>query len=181
MKLILSIISLSALFIQLLTAQQETMLKIGDTAPSFSLPYATKDSVSRGKITLSNITEKQKIILAFYPADWSGGCTKEVCTLRDNFKSLADLNTEVLAISGDYIFSHYEWAKFHNLPFKLLSDHDHSVAKMYSSYNAEYGYNKRTVYIVDVGGKISYIDLNYSVSDDKSFKILRTALEGLRK
>jgi peroxiredoxin len=181
MRLILFFITLGALCLQPLTAQQMAMLKIGDTAPSFSLPYATKDSVSRGKITLSDMTKNQKVILAFYPADWSGGCTKEICLLRDNFKSLADLNTEVFAISGDYIFSHYEWAKFHNLPFKLLSDHDHSVAKMYSSYNAEYGYNKRTVYIVDVGGKISYIDLNYSVSDDKSFKKLRAALEGLRK
>ncbi|MBI5021020.1 MAG: peroxiredoxin [Ignavibacteriales bacterium] len=181
MKHIFFYILFSLLFIQLLVGQQATVLKVGDTAPNFTLPYATKDSVSRGKITLSDITVNQKVILAFYPADWSGGCTKEVCSLRDNFKSLADLNTEVIAISGDYIFSHHEWAKFHNLPFKLLSDHDHSIAKTYSSYNSEHGYNKRTVYVIDVCGKILYIDLNYSVADEKSFKQLRTALEGLSK
>jgi peroxiredoxin len=176
------ILILSALFFESFSsAQQEQLLKVGDKAPDFSLPYATKDSVSRNKIQLSSQIGKENIIIAFYPADWSGGCTKEVCTLRDNFSSLSQLNAKVFGISGDYIFSHHEWAKFHNLPFILLSDHDHQTAKKYNSYNSDYGYNKRTVYLIDPGGVVSYIDLNYSTSDEKSFKKLRTALEGMKK
>ena len=85
-------------------------LSIGLEAPDFSLPFATKDSIGFGEVTLSAYTGKKIVILAFYPADWSGGCTKEVCTFRDNFAALGSLDTEILAISGDYPYSHHEWA-----------------------------------------------------------------------
>jgi len=51
-------------------------LKVGDPAPDFSLPYATRDSVARDSLKLSSLVGKKNIVLAFYPADWSGGCTK---------------------------------------------------------------------------------------------------------
>ncbi|MEK6754728.1 MAG: redoxin domain-containing protein, partial [Bacteroidota bacterium] len=105
--------------------------------------------------TLSELVGKRNIILAFYPADWSTGCTKEVCTIRDNFEALQDLNAEVLGISGDYVCSHREWAKYHNLPFKLVSDHAHTAAKAYSSCNEKSLYNKRTVFVVGRLGKIA--------------------------
>src|SRR3989442_13622128 len=92
--------------------------KVGDPAPDLSLPYATRDSVASDDLKLSSFIGKRNIILAFYPADWSGGCTKEFCTMRDDFSSLSSLNAEVLAISGDYRFSHHEWAKQLNFPFK---------------------------------------------------------------
>lgn len=153
-------------------------LKVGDPAPDFSLPYATKDSIASDDLKLSDLIGKRNIVLAFYPADWSGGCTKEVCTLRDNFASLSDLNAEILGISGDYQFSHHEWAVHHNLPFKLVSDHQHAVAQRYSSY-MDSGFNKRTVYVIDKKGKIAYIDLQYSVRDMASFEKLKAALKSL--
>jgi peroxiredoxin len=142
-------------------SQVAESLKVGDKAPNFSLPYATKDSISSDDIALVNLLGKKNIILAFYPADWSGGCTKEVCTLRDNFLALSELNAEVFGISGDYLFSHHEWAKYHNLSFKLLSDHNHKIAQIYQSYNPGSGYNKRTIYVIDKHGKIAYIDFIY--------------------
>ena len=172
--IILSLISISE-------AQEAAVLRVGDDAPSFTLPYATKDSIARVRLRLDTITTSKRVLIAFYPADWSSGCTKEFCVMRDNLAQLSDLKVELLAISGDYIFSHHEWAKANNFSFKLLSDHDHAVARKYNSYNHESGYNKRTVYLVDIGGKISYIDLNYSVSDDRSFKKLRAAIEGVPK
>src|SRR6267378_2461999 len=62
-------------------------LRVGDPAPDFALPFATKDSVGTEMLQLSALFGKQKILLAFYPADWSGGCTKEMCAMRDNFVS----------------------------------------------------------------------------------------------
>jgi peroxiredoxin len=153
---------------------------VGDTAPDFRLPYATKDSVSEEEITLSSFAGKRNVVLAFYPADWSGGCTKEVCTLRDNFTDLATLNAEILGISGDYEYSHHEWAKYHNLPFKLVSDHSHAVAKQYASYNETAGFNRRTVVVVNKSGKIAYVDLHYSVRDLDSFTKLQAALKSLQ-
>ncbi|MBI5214650.1 MAG: peroxiredoxin [Ignavibacteriae bacterium] len=164
-----------------LLSQQSSQksLAVGDAAPDFSLPYATQDSVASEDLKLSSFAGKRNVVLAFYPADWSGGCTKEVCTLRDNFSALANLDAEILGISGDYEYSHHEWAKHHQLPFKLVSDHNHSVAKTYSSFN-ESGYNKRTVYVVDKSGKIAYIDLQYSVRTPDSFNKLQEALKQLK-
>jgi peroxiredoxin len=154
-------------------------LAVGQLAPDFTLPYATRDSISRTPIKLSDFLGKRNVILAFYPADWSGGCTKEVCTLRDDFANLDQLNAEILAISGDYVYSHFEWAKHHNLPFKLLSDHSHEVAKTYQSYNEKSGYNKRTVIVVDKQGRIAYLDLQYSVADNEDFNRLKEELAKL--
>ena len=155
-------------------------LKIGDRAPDFLLPYATKDSVSEDSLKLSSVVGKKNVILAFYPADWSGGCTKEMCAMRDNFTVLSDIGAEVIAISGDYAFSHHEWAKQLNLPFKLASDHLHKVARTYNSYNEAYGWNKRTVYVIDKQGKIAYIDLEYKVRDMNSYNKLQEALKKLQ-
>jgi peroxiredoxin len=155
-------------------------LEIGQPAPDFALPYATRDSIARTPIKLSDFRGKRNVILAFYPANWSSGCTKQLCMMRDDFHNLEQLNAEILAISGDYVFSHHEWAKHHNLPFKLLSDHSHEVAKQYNSYNEKTGFNKRTVFIIDKQGKIAYMDLQYSVADDEDFNRLKQAFSTLR-
>jgi peroxiredoxin len=172
-----------ALLLSCRTSAQENPprpLAAGDPAPDFALPYATKDSVAADELKLTSLLGKRNIILAFYPADWSGGCTKEMCTMRDNFNALAGLNAEILPISGDYEYSHHEWAKAYHLPFRLLSDHPHRVARMYSSYNAEHGFNYRTVYVIDKEGKIAYIDLAYSARETNSFEKLKAALKQLK-
>ncbi len=154
--------------------------QVGDPAPDFTLPYATRDSVAGDDLALKALEGRSNIVLAFYPADWSGGCTREVCTLRDNFTSLGALNADVIGISGDYIYSHHEWAKFHNLPFRLASDHNHEVAKKYASYNETSGHDKRTVFVIDKGGKIAYEDMAYSTRDSVSFGKLQMALKGMK-
>src|SRR5687767_4268910 len=78
--------------------------KVGEAAPDFKLPYATQEKVfmkPEEQMSLSSLRGKN-VILAFYPADWSGGCTTEVCTFRDTFADLGKLNAVVLGISGDY-------------------------------------------------------------------------------
>lgn len=161
-------------------SQPEGSVQVGQLAPDFSLPFATKDSIARIPLTLSKAVGERNIILAFYPADWSGGCTKEMCTMRDDFKDLERLNVELLAISGDYVFAHREWAKQQNFPFRLLSDHLHAVARLYNSYNDKYGFNKRTVFVIDKHGKIAYEDLEYSVADNDDFNRLKEALAKLQ-
>lgn len=156
--------------------------KVGQAAPDFSLPYATQEQIYlKPEERLSLSAQKGKsVILAFYPADWSGGCTKEVCTLRDTFAELAKLNATVLGISGDYVFSHHEWAKFHKLQFPLLSDHDHKVARLYGSYNEGVGFNKRTVFLIDKDGIVRYSNLEFKAGDAKDYASLRAELEKLK-
>jgi peroxiredoxin Q/BCP len=156
--------------------------KVGQAAPDFSLPYATQEKIflkPEERLALSAQRGKN-VILAFYPADWSGGCTKEVCTLRDTFAELSKLNAVVLGISGDYVFSHHEWAKFHKLQFPLLSDHDHKVARLYGSYMEEAGYNKRTVFLIDKEGIVRYSNLQFKAGDMKDYAALRAELEKLK-
>ena len=155
-------------------------LKVGDPAPDFTLPAATKDSIMYSGITLSAVEGKSNIILAFYPADWSSGCTMELCNMRDNFSSLAGLGATVFGISGDYVFAHHQWAKDEGFPFVLLSDHLHEVARQYQSYNAAHGYNLRTIYVIDRSGKIAYIDLAYKAGSEDSFNNLKAALAKLQ-
>lgn len=156
--------------------------KVGEAAPGFSLPYATQEKVFLDpKEYLALSAQKGKnVILAFYPADWSGGCTKEVCTLRDTFAELSKLNATVLGISGDYAFSHHEWAKFHKLQFPLLSDHDHKVARLYGSYMEDAGYNKRTVFLIDKEGIVRYSNLAFKAGDANDYASLRAELEKLK-
>src|SRR5690348_11308355 len=79
----------------------------GQAAPDFALPWATQEKLYIGQndwLKLSSL-RGANVILAFYPADWSGGCTTEVCTFRDSWNDLAKLDAKLLAISGDYVFS----------------------------------------------------------------------------
>lgn len=162
------------------TAARADSPKVGDTAPGFSLLSATRDSIAWTPLTLQSMLGKDNVVIAFYPADWSGGCTKEVCSLRDNFAALGALNARVVGISGDYVFSHFEWAKHHELPFTLASDHKHEVAKAYGVYDEPSGHDRRTVFVVAPDGKIAYEDLAYSVRDDGSFDKLKAALAKLK-
>jgi peroxiredoxin Q/BCP len=163
------------------TAATPAAPKVGETAPDFKLPYATQEKIffqPAEWLALSSLRGKA-VILAFYPADFSGGCTTEVCTLRDSFADLGKLNATVLGISGDYVFSHQEWAKKHNLPFALASDHDHAVAKQYDSYNAQYGLNKRTIYLIDKTGVIRYVNLDFKAADKAGYDAVKAELEKL--
>jgi peroxiredoxin len=156
--------------------------KVGDLAPDFRLPYATQEKIfirPEEYLALSSLRGKS-VILAFYPADWSGGCTKEVCTLRDTFAELAKLDATVLGISGDYVFSHHEWAKYHKLQFPLLSDHDHKVARIYGSYDEASGFNKRTVFLIDKQGRIRYVNLAFRAGNKEDYDRLRAELEKLK-
>jgi glutaredoxin-dependent peroxiredoxin len=163
------------------TVKAPVGINVGEVAPDFKLPYATKEKIfsrPEEQMSLSSLRGKT-VVLAFYPADWSGGCTAEVCTFRDSFMDLGRLNAVVLGISGDYVFSHHEWAKHHNLPFALLSDHDHKVAKAYNSYMEQYGMNKRTVFVIDKDGFVRYANLAFKANEKKDYDALRAEIEKL--
>jgi peroxiredoxin len=140
--------------------------EVGQPAPDFALPWATADSVhfKPEEFVKLSALKGSNVILAFYPADWSGGCTTEVCSFRDGWGDLAKLNAKLLAISGDYVFSHKEWAAHHKLTFQLLADHDHAVGKLYASFNPQYfgGINSRTIYLVDKDGIVRYRNLKFN-------------------
>src|SRR5262245_26589268 len=99
---------------------------VGDKAPSF----VAKDD--QGKDWKSEDHVGKKIIVVyFYPADFTGGCTKQACGFRDDAKPLTEKGVEVIGISGDSVKNHQMFKKYHNLNFTLLADEDGSIAKKF--------------------------------------------------
>lgn len=165
-------------------ADQAEGPQVGQAAPDFELPWATQENLylRRNEWMKLSSLRGSNVILAFYPADWSGGCTTEVCTFRDSWNDLAKLDAKLLAISGDYVFSHQEWAKHHKLDFALLSDHDHAIAKLFGSYQpALGGINKRTIYLIDKKGVVRYKNLAFNASAKGDYEALRAELMKLQE
>jgi glutaredoxin-dependent peroxiredoxin len=172
---------IGALLLLINPLRAQDSVKVGDRPPDFTLPAATKDSIIARGVHLADRIGRNNIVIGFFPAAWSGGCTKEFCTMRDNFGSLSDLGADVLAISGDYVFSLHQWAMEQHFQFTLLSDHNHAVAKRYQSYNPQSGFNRRTIYLVDREGKVAYIDRAYDPNSLASFNKLKAELQRLKK
>jgi peroxiredoxin Q/BCP len=147
------------------------MLKAGDKAPDFVLPD------QNGKdFKLSELRDKENVILYFYPKDHSPGCTAQSCSFRDNASLIKSHGTTVVGISSDSISSHRDFARNHALPFKILSDTNHQVEKLYG-VRSFFGFMPgRATYVIDKLGFIRYVfssHLNIQGHVDKSLEIIK--------
>ena len=129
-------------------------LEPGDEAPDFTLTDADGKQV-----TLSSL-RGQQVIVYFYPAAMTPGCTTEACDFRDNIASLAAAGVTVLGISPDPPAKLAKFRDRDHLNFPLLSDPDHAVEQAYGAYGEKTLYGKTTVgvirstFIVDADGRI---------------------------
>lgn len=112
----------------------------------------------------------KKIVLYFYPKDNTPGCTQEACNLRDNYNIFKKNNIIVLGISFDDTASHEYFSKKHDLPFVLLSDTDHSIAKNYKATRTFFKSlaPKRVTFLIDEKGIITSILDNVDVTNHTS-------------
>ena len=156
----------------------EAQVKVGDKVPEFKLPFATKDTINFEGIGSQDLLGK-RYILAFYPADWSGGCTKETCHFRDTMGQFEKLNVMVYGVSVDNLFSHRQWSQWDSLNFPLFSDQTHKLGSAMGVFNSENGMFQRSIFVVGPDGKIEYVKYNYSVKDDTDFNALEQALTNL--
>jgi len=118
------------------------MLKAGDQAPQFTLTDSQGKRISLGEFA------GRHVILYFYPADDTPGCTKEACGFRDAWDDLRALGVEVLGVSGDDAESHRRFAAKYRLPFTLLSDPGHEVMRAYGAYGEKTMYGKKVVGVI---------------------------------
>lgn len=135
---------------------KDNKINIGDKAPNFTL--IDQDKIEH---TLSDYFGK-KIVVYFYPKDDTPGCTKEACSIRDNYKDFEDSGIVVFGISYDSPKSHKKFAEKYELPFTLLSDIDKTVAKLYASDGILVA--KRNTFLIDPDGKIFKIYENVDVT-----------------
>lgn len=107
-------------------ADDKAGVEVGDKAPEF---HAKDD---QGKTwDLADHVGKKILVIYFYPADLTGGCTKQACGFRDDMKKLARKGVQVVGVSGDSVKNHQFFKKYHHLNFTLLADEDGAIAKKY--------------------------------------------------
>jgi peroxiredoxin Q/BCP len=104
----------------------ETKVKIGDKAPALT---GTDENGKPWKS--SDIVGKKVLVLYFYPADFTGGCTKQACSFRDDIELLHSKGIEVVGISGDSVKTHHMFKDHHKLNFTLLADEKGDLAKIF--------------------------------------------------
>jgi peroxiredoxin Q/BCP len=121
------------------------------------------------------------VVLYFYPKDFTPGCTKEVCTFRDDVIALRKAGADVLGVSLDDVKSHAEFAEKYHVPFPLLSDNRQEAAKAYGVLTSKMGmsYARRETFLIDPQGKIArhYRD----VDPEKNSKQVLADLAALQK
>jgi peroxiredoxin Q/BCP len=151
-------------------------LRQGDRAPSFTLPDQDGAKVALGDFAGA------PVVVYFYPADDTPGCTKEACQFNDNLRAFAKAGVAVLGISPDGAEKHTKFRAKYGLKFPLLSDPGHKVMEKYGAYGEKTLYGKKTVgvirstFLVDAKGKIARAWYHVR-ADGHAAKVLEVAAE----
>ena len=132
------------------------MVKVGEDAPNFELTGTNKE-----KYSISDHNGK-KVVLAFYPAAFTGVCTNQMCSFSDSLNTLSEANAVVFGISVDSPFANKAFADKNDIHFELLSDVHRTVSSDYDMTYDDFvikGYTtcNRGVVIVDEDGKVGYV------------------------
>jgi peroxiredoxin len=152
---------------------------IGQAAPDFSLFDSEKN-----KVTLSELKGKNVVIL-FFPLAFTGVCTTELCSVRDNIASYNDTNAQVLGISVDSLFVLDKFKQEQNLNFSLLSDFNKDAAKafevLYDTFPAfeMQGVSKRAAFVINKEGIIKYTEVCASPGDLPDFGAIQSTLQSI--
>lgn len=162
----------------LLALNADVDLKVGDAAPKFEAP----DDAGKAW-TSSDVVGKKIVVVYFYPASFTGGCTKQACAFRDDSKALADKDVVVIGVSGDNAQTQGYFKKAHNLNFTLLADEKGEVAKAFGVPTKPGGKVKakiddkeeelvrgvsaaRWTFIIGKDGKIAYKNTQVKAAED---------------
>ena len=143
-------------------------IDLGKIAPDFTMDWADSNGPIAKQLKLSDLRGKV-VVLAFYPADRSSGCTAELTKFRDEFATLFGDGVVVVPISGDSIASHASWAQEMKFPFALGSDPQLVVAKQYGSSNPARPYASRTIFVIGKDGKILYRNLKFPALNETAY------------
>jgi peroxiredoxin Q/BCP len=150
--------------------------EVGQRAPDFSLPWANREGVGPIESPYQLASDRGKtIVVAFYPKDFTQGCTAEMRTFAQQYDHLFGPDVVLVGISSDSVQTHSRFAASLSLPFRLLSDPEQRVSKQYASKDSD-GYNRRTVYVVGPDGKVKYRNMKFNALDPKDYDELRSAV-----
>ncbi|MEM6725881.1 MAG: peroxiredoxin [Bacteroidota bacterium] len=153
-------------------------LQIGDQAPAFTLYNTEKNEVS-----LSDYAGKN-VVLLFFPLAFTGVCTAELCTMRDDIAKYQNLNAEIVAVSVDSLFTLEKFKAEQNLNFPLLSDFNKTASSEYGALYEDFvlgmkGVSKRSAFVIDGAGKIQYAEVLENAGELPNFSLVQETLGNL--
>ena len=153
-------------------------IKLGQQAPDFTLYDSDKQQV-----TLSSYKGKN-VLLLFFPQAFTGTCTKELCSTRDNIALYNEANAQVFGISVDSVFTLAKYKEDQKLNFPLLSDFNKSVSKEYETLYDTFvfdmkGVSKRSAFVIDRQGIVRYAEVLETASDLPDFAAIQKTLKEL--
>ena len=153
-------------------------IEAGQKAPDFSLYDSDKK-----KVALVDF-KGQNVILLFFPLAFTSVCTQELCNMRDNISVYNNLNTQIVAISVDSLYTLARFKVDQQLNFPLLSDFNKEISQAYGSYYDQFTYemkgvSKRSAFIIDKDGVIRYVEILENPSDLPNFGKINNVLSTL--
>jgi len=153
-------------------------LQKGDKAPGFTLTSDAKETVN-----LSDYQGKN-VVLLFFPLAFTGVCTEELCTMRDDIATYAGLDAQILAVSVDSPFVQEQFKAAQNLNFPLLSDFNKEASMAYGSIYDVFafgmkGVSKRSAFVIDKEGVIQYAEVLENAGEIPNFAAVKDVLASL--
>lgn len=153
-------------------------IQVGQPAPDFTLYNSEKQ-----KVTLSDY-KGRNVLLLFFPQAFTGTCTKELCSTRDNIALYDKANAQVLAISVDSVFTLGRYKEDQQLNFPLLSDFNKNVSAEYGALYDTFvfemrGVSKRSAFVIDKGGLVRYAEVLDAATDLPDFAAIHKTLDSL--
>jgi glutaredoxin-dependent peroxiredoxin len=154
-------------------------IQIGQPAPEFSLYNSDKQKVSLSDLKGNNV------LLLFFPQAFTGTCTKELCSTRDNIGLYDQTNARVFGISVDSVFTLAKYKEDQHLNFPLLSDFNKNVSTAYGTLYDNFvfdmhGVSKRSAFVVDKQGIIRYAEVLETATDLPDFSAIQKTLESIK-
>jgi len=147
------------------------MPDVGEQAPDFTLPSTA------GELRLNDVTERSKVVLAFYYEDATPLCSNEVSMLRDDYELVRELGAEVIALSADSLESHVAFVeRLGGLPFPLASDEKLEAAKAYRVVDDSGKRSRRAVFVIDRSGKILHAERWFQPGNPAQYEAIFRAL-----
>jgi peroxiredoxin len=153
-------------------------IQIGQTAPAFTLHDSEKN-----KVALADYKGKN-VLLMFFPQSFTGVCTAELCSLRDNIATYNNANAQVFGISVDSVFTLAKFKEEQHLNFPLLSDFNKEVSTAYDAIYMDWildmkGVSKRSAFVIDKEGIVRYAEVLESAGDLPNFTAIQKTLDTL--
>ena len=154
------------------------VIEEGTNAPDFTL-YSSE----KAKISLSD-HQGRNVLILFFPLAFTGVCTAELCEIRDNITQYNNLNTNILGISVDSIYTLAKYKEDQQLNFTLLSDFNKEVSTLYGSLYENFGFEmkgvgKRSAFLIDKQGIVQYAEVLENAQQVPDFKKITDKLSVL--